>query len=79
MMFAVRRLQEQARKDSPLYLGFIDLTKVYDPVDRILLWAVLDRLGVPLRLIVVIRHIHGVMQACVRWDDGERSEKCDVG
>ena len=38
-MFVVRRLQELARKkDTPLYLCFIDLTKAYDSVDRTLLW-----------------------------------------
>ena len=38
MMFVVRRLQELARKkDTPLYLCFIDLTKAYGPVDRTLL------------------------------------------
>ena len=34
MMFVVRRLQELARKkDTSLYLCFIDLTKAYDSVD----------------------------------------------
>ena len=34
MMFVVRRLQELARKkDTPLYLCFIDLTKANDSVD----------------------------------------------
>ena len=32
MMFVVRQLQELARKDTPLYLCFIDLTKAYDSV-----------------------------------------------
>ena len=40
MMFVVRRLQELARKDNPLYLSFIDLTKAYDSVDGTLLWDV---------------------------------------
>ena len=35
MMFVVRRLQELARKkDTPLYLCFIDLTEAYDSVDN---------------------------------------------
>ena len=38
MMFALHRLQELARKKQiPLYVCFIDLTKVYDFVDRTLL------------------------------------------
>ena len=38
MMFVIRRLQELARKKRiPLYVCFIDPTKVYDSVDRTLL------------------------------------------
>ena len=52
MMFVVRRLQELARKkDTPLYLCFIDLTKAYDYVDRTLLWDVLARFGVQPRML----------------------------
>ena len=48
MMFVVRRLQELTRKKRTLlYVCFIDLTKAYDIVDRILLWTVLARFGVP--------------------------------
>ena len=80
MMFFVRRLQELARKnDTPLFLCFIDLTKTYDSVDRTLLWDVLARFGVPRRMLAVIREFHDGMQACVRLDDGERSDKFDVG
>ena len=80
MMFVVRRLQQLARKkDTPLYMCFIDLTKAYDSVDRILLWDVLARFGVPPRMLAVIRQFHDGMQACVRLDDEECSDKFDVG
>ena len=80
MMFVVRRLQELARKkDTPLYLCFIDLTKAYDSVDRTLLRDVLARFGVPPRMLTVIRQFHGGMRACVRLDDGECSDNFDVG
>ena len=80
MMFVVRRLQELARKkDTPVYLRFIDLTKAYDSVDRILLWDVLARFGVPPRMLVVTRQLHDGMQARVRLDDEECSDKFDVG
>ena len=73
MMFVVRRLQELVRKkDTPLYLYFIDL-KAYDTVDRTLLWDVLARFGVPPRMLAVIREFHNGMQACVQLDDGECS------
>ena len=80
MMFVVRRLQELARKgDNPLYLCFIELTKAYDSVDRTLLWDILARFGVPPRMFPDIRAFHDGMQACVRLDDGEYSDKFDVG
>ena len=71
MMFAIRRLQELARKKRiPLYVSdFIDLTKAYDSVDRILLWTVLACFGVLKNMISVIRRFHDGMRACLRLDD----------
>ena len=70
MMFMIHRLQELARKKQiPLYVCFIDLTKAYDSVDRTLLWTVLARFGVPPNIISVIRQFHDGMRACVRLDD----------
>ena len=70
MMFVIRRLQELARKKQiPLYVCFIDLTKAYDSVDRTLLWTVLARFGVPQIMTSVIRQFHDGMRACVRLDD----------
>ena len=66
----IRRLQELARKKLiPLYVCFIDLTKVYDSVDPTLLWKVLARFGVPQNMISVIRQFHDGMRACVRLGD----------
>ena len=77
IMFVVRRLQELARKkDTPLYLCFIDLAKAYDSVDRT---YVLARFCGPARMIAVIHHFHNCVQICVRLDDGECSDKFVVG
>ena len=79
MMFVIRRLQELARKKRiPLYVCFIDLTKMYDSVDRTLLWTVLVRFGVPPNMISVIRQFHDGMRACVRLDDRVCSERFAV-
>ena len=75
MMFAIRRLQELARKRRiQLYVRFIYFIKAYDSVDRTLLWTVLARFGMPQNMISVIRQFHDGMQACVRLDDRVCSE-----
>ena len=75
MMFVIRRLQELARKKQiPLDVCFIDLTKAYDSVNRTLLWTVLARFGVPQNMISVIRQFHDDMRACVRLGNRVCSE-----
>ena len=79
MMFVVRRLQELARKkESFLYLCFIDLTEAYDSVDRTLLWDVFACFGVLSRMLAVIRQFHHDIKACMQLDDGQCSDKFDV-
>ena len=66
-MFVIRRLHELARKKRiPLYVCFIDLTKAYGSIDRILLWTVLTCFGVPQGMISAIRQFHDGMRACAR-------------
>ena len=74
MMFVVRRLQELGRtSNASLEICFIDLAKAYDSVDRVLLWEVLARFGVPPRMIKDIRMFHDGMRARVQLDDGDFS------
>ena len=74
MMFVERRLQELRRiSNTSLEICFIDLAKAYDSVDRVLLWEVLARFGVPPRMIKVIRMFHDGMMARVQLDDGDFS------
>ena len=74
MMFVVRRLQELGRtSNTSLEICFIDLAKAYDSVDRVLLWEILARFGVPARMIKVIRMSHDGMRARVQLDDGDFS------
>ena len=74
MMFVVRRLQELGQtSNTSLEICFIDLAKAYDSVDRVLLWEVLARFGVPPRMIKVIRMFHGGMRTRVQLDDGDFS------
>ena len=74
MMFVVRRLQKLGRtSNTSLEICFIDLAKAYDSVDRVLLWEVLARFGVPPRMIKVIRMFHDGMRTRVQLDDGNFS------
>ena len=57
---------------------FVDVHKVYDPVNRELLWKVLARAGVPSVIIDVIRQLHDGMRARVHMYDGELSEWFEV-
>ena len=74
MMFVVRRLQELGRtSNTSVEICFIDLAKAYDSVDRVLLWEILARFGVPPRIIKVNRMSHDGMRARVQLDDGDFS------
>ena len=67
MIFVVGRLQELGRtSNTSLEICFIDLAKAYDSVDRVLLWEILARFGVPPRMINIIRMFS-------RWCEGSRT------
>ena len=79
MVFVVRRLQELGRaSNTSLKICFFDLKKAYDSVDRVLLWEVLARFGVPPRMIKVIRMFHDGMRARIQLDDGDFSAWLNV-
>ena len=79
MLFAVRRLQELARRRRiPLYMCFVDLQKDYDSVGQELMWKMLAQAGVPEEMIAVIRQFYDGMQVRVRMDDGELSDWFEV-
>ena len=74
MMFVVRRLQELGQaSNTSLQMYFSDLTKVYDTVDRVLLWKGLARFGALPRIIKDISMFHDGMRARVHLDDGDVS------
>ena len=74
VMFVVRRLQKLGWTSNTFpEICFIDPAKAYDSVDRVLLWEVLARFGVPPRMIKVIRMFHDGMRARVQWNDGNFS------
>ena len=59
MIFSLRQIQEKAVEQyRDLYVIFIDFRKVFDTVDRLLLWKVLGAFGGPPRLVKIIREFH---------------------
>ena len=67
MIFTVRQLVEKSwEHKSKAFLTFIDLKKAYDSVPRKAMWLALGKLGVPERIIHLIRSFHEGMRAKVR-------------
>ena len=79
IIFVVRRLHQLVRKNTPLYVCFVALTKAYGSFDRTLLWTVLARFGVPPTMLAVIRQFYDGMRVRIRTDDGECSAWFGVG
>ena len=69
MIFSVRQISEKVLEHHDrAFLLFIDLKKAYDSVPRAALWAVLLRLGVPEKLVSIIRAFHKDMETCLHID-----------
>ena len=67
MIFVARQLLEKAREhQDSLFVLFVDLKKAYDSVPREALWQVLERCGVPPRMLKIVKSFHVGMQAEVR-------------
>ena len=78
MLFVTRFLAELTRRGKKeFYSVYVDLTKAYDSVNREALWAILKRIGVPPKVVAVIRDLHDNMKArvCV---DGKLGEWFEV-
>ena len=59
MVFAIRQLQEKCvEQHQDLHLLIIDLTYVFDTVNRSVLWAILSKLGCLTHFIQIIRSFH---------------------
>ena len=57
-----------------MYIGFMDLEKVYDRINREVLWQVLRMYDVGGKLLNGIKSMYAKSLACVRvkWDERER-------
>ena len=67
MIFVARQLVEKAREHGEsLYVLFVDLRKAYDSVPMQALWKVLEKYGVPEKMLNVVKSFHEGMHAEVR-------------
>ena len=72
--FVLRHIVEScAAAQSPLFAAFIDFRKAYDKVDRVLLWKMLEKLGVHGECIRSLRAMYDKVLLQVRLD-GELGE-----
>ena len=70
MTFVVKQLAEKAVEHrAKQFFIFVDLRKAYDSVSREALWEVLGKLGVPERMIEIIKSFHHNMEASIRVDE----------
>ena len=70
-IWVARQIIERATEyQTPVHLGFVDLTKAYDSVDRSALFAMLRHYRVPQQLIDIIKELYTGTWCCVRTTDG---------
>ena len=70
-IWVARQIIERATEyQTPVHLGFMDLTKAYDLVDRSALFAMLRHYRVPQQLIDIIKELYTGTWCCVRTTDG---------
>ena len=68
-MISLRQLQEKCREQGkPLYVAFIDLTKVFDLVSRDGLFKILAKIGCPPTLFSIVKSFHDNMKGTVLYD-----------
>ena len=78
MIFSVRQVQEKCiEQNVDLIVVFIDLTKVFDTVNREALRVILSKLGCPTKFVNLIRQFHDDMTEQV-LSDGETSEPFSI-
>nr|VZI32512.1 unnamed protein product [Spirometra erinaceieuropaei] len=78
MIFAARQLQEKCQEmRTHLYSIFVDLTKIFDTVNREGLWKIMQKFGCPERFTQMVRQLHVAMMARVT-DNGVVSEAFTV-
>ncbi|KAL8612753.1 hypothetical protein ACOMHN_033752 [Nucella lapillus] len=77
MIFAARQIQEKCKEQNmDLYILFIDLTKAFDTVSRPGLWNIIPRIGIPPKMVKIIRCFHDGMNT--RLVNGSENDEFPV-
>ena len=59
MTFVLRLLQEKYKEQHRnVFAVFVDLSKIFDTVDRELLWKILGKFGCPTKFVGVTKSFH---------------------
>ena len=68
MILTVKLLQQHCReKRLTLFLAFLDIAKAYDSVDRNTLWKILCAIGIPPKILSLIKLLYGDTRYKVRF------------
>ena len=64
MIFVARQLVEKTiEHNDELFVLFVDLKKAYDTIPRDALWNVLQKVGIPPKMLSIVKSFHEGMQA----------------
>ena len=78
LIFSLRQLQEKCREQKmPLYVTFINLTKVFDLISRDGLFKILSKIGCPPKLRSLVESFHSNMKGTVHFN-GRSSAPFDI-
>ena len=79
-VFSVKIAMKKRREHSKeTWILFLDLVKAFDRVPRELLWQVLDRFGLPPKMISIIKALHKNINVKFTVDDITNEMNCIIG
>ena len=58
--------ENRKKMKNPRFVGFVDFKKAYDSIDKTLLWAKLDHVGVKGKMFSAIKSLYEQIKCCVR-------------
>ena len=79
-IFAVNiAIKKRREHNKETWIMFLDLVKVFDRVPRDMLWAVLEKLGTPIKLIRLIKSLHNNFKVDFKVEKCKHTINCTIG